>query len=317
MLNRALIILSMILWGLAPGWAAERITTVAGARVRAAATGDAPLVAVLPFGTVMAELARGDTPQTIGGSEDYWYRVGLPDGGEGWIFGTLTRPFDTGQAASIYQELAEQRLASQLSFADQVDLTHFLARVKEEVLDPEAAGTLALAHLRSVRRSLDIINVVAFEARQTSDYQQWLVELDHQGLLAYSEPAAEYLIPLARIWDLHDEFYPLAVAEAMAWLAVTNPWVGECEGYLSCVLGVIQRTSGRYLKYHPGGVHAEDALANIASFLEPSPALEAPTDERALINRQIAVLLATVARTAEPGDVPAQLEALRQRYVAP
>lgn len=295
-------------------WSAQRITQVAGARVRAGASAGADLVAVLPLGSVLEELARSESPQRIGDSEAHWYRVGLPDGGEGWIFGALTLPFEPTQAASLYQQLADERLAQESSFAELVELSNFLARVKDQVADPEAAAHLALTHLRAVRRSLEFINILAFQDREEAAYQQWLTELEYQGLLAYNESAAEYLLPLARIWAVHDAFYPLPVSSDIAWLAVTNPWPGECEGYFSCVLDIIQRTSGRYVKLHPQGQDAPAALDNIASLLQPGEVLP---EERALVLRHLAVLQATVARTAEPGDLPAQLEALQQRYARP
>jgi len=303
--------------GSTPLWAAERIVTVAGARVRAAPGAGGELLAVLPFGTVVAERGRGEARQSIGDSEDYWYRIALPEGGEGWIFGALTQPFEAHRAARIYQELADARLDRELAFAEQVELTNFLARVAVEVMDPAAAGELSLAHLRSLRRSLDHINVVDFQAREAPEYQQWLMELENQGLLNYSEPSAEYLIPLARIWELHDAFYPLPVSEPMAWFAVTNPWAGECEGYLPCYLDIIDRTSGRYLKLHPEGEHAEAALGNIASFLEPGVEFAMAAEDLPTLNRQLAVLEATIAQVPASGDLPAQLAAFRQRHLEP
>jgi len=311
----AAILLTVLALG--PLWAAERITTVAGARVRDAPEPDAGLVAVLPFGSVVMEQGRGEAPQTIGGNEDFWYRVSLPEGGEGWIFGALTRPFEPTQAAEIYRELARQRLDRELAFAEQVELTVFLDRVRDQVMEPAAAGELALAHLRSVRRSLDHINVLDFNAREDPAYQQWLAELESQGLLTYSEPSAEYLIPLARIWALHDAFYPLAVADEIAWLAVTNPWAGECEGYLPCYLEIIDRTSGRYLKLHPGDQHAGAALDNIASFLAPDLEFSVVPEDLPTVNRQLAVLAATLERVPEAGELPAQLAAFRRRVLEP
>src|SRR5205085_5374358 len=65
------------------------ITTVSAMRVRTAPQVTADEVQRLKLGTVVQAIARSATQDTIGGKTGYWYRVDLPNGETGWLFGGL------------------------------------------------------------------------------------------------------------------------------------------------------------------------------------------------------------------------------------
>src|ERR1051325_11553381 len=90
----------------------QRILTASGVRVRSASQVSAPEVSKLQIGTVVTELEQSATVDTIGSASDHWYRVGLADGREGWIFGGFTAPFEASRRAEIYGKIASERLAS-------------------------------------------------------------------------------------------------------------------------------------------------------------------------------------------------------------
>src|SRR5687767_15396046 len=71
------------------GAAQPKIVTVSAMRARRGPRATAQEIMRLKLGTVVSAIARAPRPDTIGGKSDYWYRVNLPSGGTGWLFGGL------------------------------------------------------------------------------------------------------------------------------------------------------------------------------------------------------------------------------------
>lgn len=73
-----------------------------------------------------------------------------------------------------------------------------------------------------------------------------------------------------KFWELHDQFKDLPIAEDIAWEATMNfgPEYHRCEGYFSCILSALCKTTGNYLRLYPDGKHVPMALDSILSFCE-------------------------------------------------
>src|SRR5690242_7020298 len=69
--------------------AQAKFTIVSAMRVRKAPQVSAEEVQRLKLGTVVNAVARSANQDTISGKTDYWYRVALPNGQTGWLFGGL------------------------------------------------------------------------------------------------------------------------------------------------------------------------------------------------------------------------------------
>jgi hypothetical protein len=104
---------------------------------------------------------------------------------------------------------------------------------------------------------------------------------------------------------LHKKFAAAPIADQIAWEAAQNPLPGECEGYVNCYLFAQRMTFGEYLRLHPTGAKAVEALKNLTDFLEPIAAdasqkstYTGPTDvtDRAEFNNLIAELRIIVSR---------------------
>ena len=65
------------------------------------------------------------------------------------------------------------------------------------------------------------------------------------------------------IWAIHGANRSSTSAEAIAWQAVDNGMPGECEGYPPCELATLDALDGEYLRQHPDGAHAADAITRI------------------------------------------------------
>lgn len=277
-----------------------RIITVSGTNVRSAPKLAAERVAQLSLGTIVKELARSETQEKIGSSQDYWYQIEMEKGKTGWAFGNLSKPFEPTQRAKLYQEIAQSRLQRKLNWADQTDLTHFLARAKDEVSSsPEIAAELALSHLVSLQKAIDHINP---ENQDKSPYNTWAKQQQSQNLIHYDEVQGAWHINPVVFWNLHDQYYPLPISERIGWAAAKNPLGGECEGFFECNLRRINKTMVNYLKYHPKGQSGEKALDEIAEFIswhEQEKKLDISQEDVDLF-RLLAILHTSVERTNHP-----------------
>ena len=111
------------------------------------------MVAKLPLGMIVKQLARSQQTERINQVTDYWYQITTPTGKKGWIFGNLTQPFEPQQRIEIYQQLVQSRQAKQLNLLEQIELTDLLERAKNEaVASPATVAELALSHLLSLQK---------------------------------------------------------------------------------------------------------------------------------------------------------------------
>jgi len=245
-----------------------RIVIASGVRVAAEPRSGTKIVGLLPIGTVVEILNRTEKPEIVDNIKEYWYQLKLTNGDIGWLFGSWTRPFEKKQAVAIYRQLAEERLNRDLAFADQVDLTHFLHRVIDEMQAPEIKGEFELLYLLSLKKSLKIINQLEGKAYQSKPYRSWLKE--HKSHILSDESVGVFLLDPEVFWNLHDAYYPLPIAEKIAWTAADNAIAGEMGNYLIAILDYLDNSIVKYLKLYPKGTYVEEALNRISDSLDPN-----------------------------------------------
>ena len=288
----------------------QRITVASNVRLRREPQVAAEELARLGFGTIVREMAQTKTKEQVAGAEDYWYRVSTPDGREGWIFGALSMPFDAARRAGIYLKIAAPRLkVENPNFADSSDLYQFLTRVlSDPTATPAERAELELSRLLALHQTLASIPM---EKLETEPLKSWVKQ--HEAEAVYSEPAGQWFARSELFWKLHTKYRQLPVAERIAWEAAQIPLPGECEGYVPCYLYLLSVAQGQYLKHHPRGAHAEEALKQIGEMLSgvvedaktrrqytwPSNAASG-RDERTQLRQSIIELRAAVARTQSP-----------------
>jgi hypothetical protein len=135
---------------------------------------------------------------------------------------------------------------------------------------PETSGRLALLWVRAVRRTLGTIPMT-LDGTKHEPYRTWLAA--HDADVNYSEPAGQWLMNSDNVWRLHDAHRQTTSAEPLAWEVVTNGLPGECEGYPPCYLAGLDRLHAEYLRRHPGGAHAAEAVEQIRQSNEQSVSL--------------------------------------------
>ncbi len=287
----------------------QRIIIKSAVNMRSESKLNARRVGQLKFGTVVKELARSNSQEKIGRSKDYWYQIEKPNGKKGWVFGSMSIPFDAKQKSEIYLQIAQKRLQKKLNWSNQIDLLDFLTRAKEEVQFPaETAVELALLHLSSLQKTLEQVEM---DKQNKPPYAAWLKKQEQGQLIFYNEIGGNWIINADVFWRLHEAYYPLPVAESIAWAGANAPLGGECENFLECALEWTNSTTAKYLKYHPTGEQVGKALEQIVELLKSDAEM---SKEDVALPRLFAVLQATVEKTNHPkkAQVLRQIEKWQQ-----
>lgn len=247
--------------GQAESDAPMRIITASNVRVRQEPKASAQEVAKVLLGVLVQELGRTPQKEVIGTVEDYWYQIGIPDVGQGWVFGGFTLPYDEARRDALYQEITQMRLKRvQLNWFDQIDFVRFLTRASAEVQNPGIAADFKLTRLRVLRQSIQLLQ------NPPPEFQEWIQE--QQANIYYAEIQGTWLVLPNIFWELCAEYQALPIADDIAWEAAQNPVGGECEGYVPCHLSRINQSYGRYLTLYPAGKYAPTALQAISEELQ-------------------------------------------------
>lgn len=239
-----------------------RITAAANVTLRALPSSDAATVAQLPLGTEVSDAGPS-------GLDKKWIRVRLADNREGWLLSNLTRPLDPVWRWPTFDRIIAERLGRKGDgFAATVELVSFIERVAPEYTDPDGRGRIELARLRALSTAASLV------PRTGGRRQPFAAWLDtRKPDVIYDEPGGQWMLNNAMLWDAHARQSKTTSADDIAWLAVTNGLAGECEGELACYLKAHDRLHGEYLRRHPLGKHAAEAVSALKQTLE---ALGAP-----------------------------------------
>jgi len=267
----------------------QRILTASHVQLRAAPEANADRLSGLPFGTIVTQLAVSNDGE--------WYRVGLTDGRQGWVFGGLTRPFSARDSAETYHSMIQTRLETgRLTFSEASELFNFVDGVAARV-DSAVRADFELFRLRALHRSLDDIH--SYEPKNDA-HRAWIKQ--HEADLAYSEPAGQWLVRAELYWELEARHRGKPLADEIAWEGARTGLPGECEGYIPCYLEAMLVTDARYLDLYPNGAHASEAIENIDYFLkdaiQPNGPFTADPADAMQIRNAIARLTRILERTS-------------------
>src|SRR5215218_8556597 len=133
--------------------AQPRITTVSAMRARKAPQTTAEEIVRLKLGTVVNAIARSTNQDTVAGKTDYWYRVNLPNGQTGWLFGGLLLDYNASKRQELIRQIIEARLkVENTGFADRQEIYNLAVSSAADAKDVstraefELLQTLALAN---------------------------------------------------------------------------------------------------------------------------------------------------------------------------
>lgn len=183
----------------------------------------------------------------------------------------MTRAFAVVILTSIFSSPQPGQTPAVGVFKARVEAARRIDAARTEITDPEARAEMALHWAEALDRAA---RAVPFgRAATTEPYASWLKA--NQRYLAYNEPGGHWMLRRNTILNLHRLYPAMAAADDIAWLLVTVGIGGECEGYLPCYVGRQDVTYGEYLRLHPEGRHADDAMVLLGTWLR-SALLDAP-----------------------------------------
>ena len=240
-----------------------KITTVSAMRARKSPQITAEEITRLKIGTVVQAIARSTTQDTIGGKTDYWYRVTLPDGETGWLFGGLLLDYNARQREQLLRQIIEARLkAENTEFADREEIYNLAASSVTEAKDINTRAEFELLKLLALANWASTFP----DERQgdKSQYREW--HKAHAAEVIPNEFAGGYNLRSELLWDLEARYHTLPIADRIAWAAAENPVPSDCEGDEVCHFFVFAPAI-QYLSLHPNGAHAAEALNGLNEML--------------------------------------------------
>lgn len=295
-----------------------KITTVSAMRARKAPQITADEVLRLKLGTVVNADARSTNQDTISGKTDYWYRVNLPNGETGWVFGGLLIDYNPRQRTELLRQIIEARLKAEITdFTDRQEIYELAASAIGETKDTSTRAEFELLKL------LALANWAASfpnHQRDTSPYREWLKA--HEAQVIPNEFAGSYNLRSELLWNLERKYHSLPIADRIAWEAAQNPSPSDCEGDEVCHLFLYEGEI-TYLSLHPNGTHATEAIKNLTAALTDDVIRRAnerggdkyAVEERTAMRKLFASLRLAVAKTTrtEKTELLKKLEKVARR----
>lgn len=239
-----------------------KITTVSAMRVRRSPQVTAEEVVRLKLGTVVNAVARSTNQDTVAGKTDNWYRVNLPSGDTGWLFGGLLLDYSASKRQDLVRQIIEARLkAENTDFADRQEIYALAANAVTEAKDVSARAEFELLKTLAVANT-----ALSFSSEQNnkSPYREWLKV--HGTEVVPNEFAGGYQMRSDVLWNLERKYHNLPIADRIAWEAAEMFPPSDCEGDEVCHVFLYDGEI-KYLNLHPTGTHASEALKNIAEVL--------------------------------------------------
>jgi hypothetical protein len=284
--------------------AQPKITTVSAMRARRGPQVAAEEIMRLKLGTVISAVARSTNQDTIGGKSDYWYRVNLPNGETGWLFGGLLLDYDAGRREQLLRQIFEARLkAENTEFADRDEIYNLAASSIAEAKDANTRAEFELFKLLALAKSAES---VPNNLRDKSPYREW--HRAHGAEVIENEFAGGYNLKRELLWNLEAKYHTLPISDKIAWEAAHNMQPSDCESDEVCDFFVTQDDI-KYLSLHPGGAHATEALKELNDALTDDVIGTAngkggdkyAVEQRTELKKSLASLRLAVAKTAAPG----------------
>jgi hypothetical protein len=239
-----------------------KITTVSAMRVRKSPQATAEELQRLKLGTVLNAPARSTNQDTIGGKTDYWYRVNLPNGQTGWLFGGLLLDYSAPQRIPLLRQIIEARLkAENTDFSDRREIYNLAEGAVTETKDVNTRAEFELLKLLALANT-----AWAFPENlaDKSPYREWLKT--HSAQLVRNEFAGAYDLRSDVLWSLETRYHSLPIADRIAWEAAQNTQPSDCEGDEVCNL-FVSEGEVKYLELYPRGMHAAEALKDLNEML--------------------------------------------------
>ncbi|HEY6659569.1 MAG TPA: SH3 domain-containing protein [Pyrinomonadaceae bacterium] len=281
-----------------------KITTVSAMRARRAPQITAEEILRLKLGTVVNAVARSTNKETIGDKTDYWYRVNLPNGETGWLFGGLLLNYTARQRQDLRRQIIEERLkAENTEFTDRQEIYNLAASSINEAKDVNTRAEFELLKLLALA---NWARTFPDDRRgDQSQFREW--RKAHAADVIPNEFGGGYNLRSELLWNLEARYHTLPIADRIAWAAAENPQPSDCEGDEVCHFFVFAPAI-KYLSLHPNGAHATEALKDLNEMLTDEVIKTANdkggdkyvVEQRTDLRKMLASLRLAIAKTSAP-----------------
>ena len=280
-----------------------KITTVAAMRVRKEPQTTAAEITRLKLATVVNAVSRSSNQDTISGKTDYWYRINLPNGDTGWLFGGLLLDYNPQQRLALLRQIIAARLNTEnLEFADHQE-TYNVAR--SSINEAKDVGTRAEFELLTLLALRSSAGTFPDNRSDEPPYREW--RKLHAAEVERNEFAGGYNLRAESLWNLEAKYHAQPIAERIAWEAAETLPPSDCEGDEVCDFFVIEGEI-KYLNLHPTGAHAAEAIKNLTAALTDDVISAAnakggdkyEVEQRTNLRKMLVSLHAAVAKTSVP-----------------
>src|SRR5215213_9032165 len=283
-----------------------KITTVSAMRARRAPQIAAEEIVRLKLGTVVNAIGRSTNQDTVGGKTDYWYRVNLPQGETGWLFGGLLLDYTAPQRQQILRRIIEARLqAENTEFGDRQEIYNLASSSINEATDVNTRAEFELLKLLALGKWAQTF---PNDWADKSSNREW--SKAHAAELIPNEFGGGYNLRSELLWNLEAKYHKLRIADRIGWAAAENPQPSDCEGDEVCHFFVFSPAI-KYLSLHPNGAHAAEALKNLNEMLTDEVIKVANSkggdkyvvEQRTDLKKMLASLRLAVAKTSAAENV--------------
>jgi len=159
-------------------------------------------------------------------------------------------------------------LALQIELRDPATFTRRTAELQSAAAQrasataPDARARATVSWLEALRRVLETLPC----DRTGERYREWTDAND--AAIVFNEIGCNWMVSRELLAGLHSEHAGSAVADDIAWFAVTNGLGGECEGFVPCYADRLNTLYGDYLRASPRGAHRQEVFDGIAARLK-------------------------------------------------
>jgi hypothetical protein len=237
------------------------MTTGSNVRLRAEPTTNSAVVSTLPLGTEVTAIAS--VPHAG------WRRIMTTGSGHGWIQARFMVPFDpaarTEIVGSIVRPLLPARVRGEVPNRTSEHARQVVELVERALLleaDRERRADLSVLLLRAMSVTLGTISQRL--PRDRVDVEAEAAWLNSRAALI-QQGTAGLLVSQEFIRATHTRYSDTAAADGIAWFLAEQGPRGECEADVVCEVANVNGTHGDYLRLHPSGPHALQALAGVSS----------------------------------------------------
>jgi hypothetical protein len=244
--------------------AQPKITTVSAMRARRGPQVAAEEIMRLKLGTIVSAVARSANQDTIGGKSDYWYRVNLPNGETGWLFGGLLLDYDIRRREELLRQIFEARLkAENTNFADEQEFYNLAASSIAEAKGPNTRAEFELFKLLALAKWAGRLPQPN-NPKDKPPYPEW--HRAHDAEVIENGFAGGYNLKTELLWKLEAKYHTLPIADRIAWEAAHNMEPSDCESDEVCDFYLMSGDI-EYLRLHPDGAHAPEAVKELSDAL--------------------------------------------------